>query len=63
MQILGIDPESADKPLDLSELGEGARNLILIALLKSFAKNFKCDGGIMNGILALEEPELFLHPH
>ncbi|ENA1802906.1 AAA family ATPase [Flavobacterium psychrophilum] len=62
MQILGIDPESADKPLDLSELGEGARNLILIALLKSFAKNFKSIDGIMNGILALEEPELFLHP-
>jgi putative ATP-dependent endonuclease of OLD family len=62
MQILGIDPESADKPLDLSELGEGARNLILIALLKSFAKNFKSVDGVMNGILALEEPELFLHP-
>lgn len=62
MQILGIDPDSADKPLDLSELGEGARNLILIALLKSFAKNFKSEGGLMNGILALEEPELFLHP-
>jgi putative ATP-dependent endonuclease of OLD family len=62
MQILGIDPDSADKPLDLSELGEGARNLILIALLKSFAKNFKSTDGVMNGILALEEPELFLHP-
>lgn len=62
MQILGIDPESADKPMDLSELGEGARNLILIALLKSFAKNFKNDDGILSGILALEEPELFLHP-
>jgi putative ATP-dependent endonuclease of OLD family len=62
MQILGVDPESKDKPLDLSELGEGARNLILIALLKSFAKNFKGLDGVMNGILALEEPELFLHP-
>lgn len=62
MQILGIDPESADKPMDLSELGEGARNLILIALLKSFAKNFKTVDGVLNGILALEEPELFLHP-
>jgi putative ATP-dependent endonuclease of OLD family len=62
MQIMGIDPDFADKPLDLSELGEGARNLILIALLKSFAKNFKNNGGESNGILALEEPELFLHP-
>lgn len=62
MQILGIDPQFSDKPLDLSELGEGARNLILIALLKSFAKNFKNQGDELNGILALEEPELFLHP-
>ncbi|MCL9981127.1 MAG: AAA family ATPase [Bacteroidia bacterium] len=62
MQIMGIDPQFADKPLDLSELGEGARNLILIALLKSFAKNFKNHGGALSGILALEEPELFLHP-
>jgi putative ATP-dependent endonuclease of OLD family len=62
MQILGIDPQFSDKPLDLSELGEGARNLILIALLKSFAKNFKNNGGALSGILALEEPELFLHP-
>jgi putative ATP-dependent endonuclease of the OLD family len=45
--------------LDLSELGEGARNLILIALLKSFAKNFKNHGGALSGILALEEPEVF----
>lgn len=62
MQILGINPEERDKPLDLTELGEGARNLILIALLKSFAKNFKSSNGELNGILALEEPELFLHP-
>ncbi|MEQ9220238.1 MAG: AAA family ATPase [Cyclobacteriaceae bacterium] len=62
MQIMGIDPQFSDKPLDLSELGEGARNLILIALLKSFAKNFKNVGGVVSGILALEEPELFLHP-
>ncbi|MFN7421296.1 MAG: ATP-dependent nuclease, partial [Flavobacterium sp.] len=54
MQILGIDPDFDDKPLDLSELGEGARNLILIALLKSFAKNFKAIDGEFNGILALE---------
>lgn len=62
MQIMGIDPQFPNKPLDLSELGEGSRNLILIALLKSFAKTFKNTGGALNGILALEEPELFLHP-
>jgi putative ATP-dependent endonuclease of OLD family len=61
MQILAHDPNQSDKPIDVDELGEGARNMILIALLRSYAKNFK-NGGEVNGILALEEPELFLHP-
>lgn len=61
MQILALDPNQSDKPIDVDELGEGARNMILIALLRSYAKNFKNSGEI-NGILALEEPELFLHP-
>lgn len=60
MQILAFDPNQSDKPIDVDELGEGARNMILIALLRSYAQNFK-NGGL-NGILALEEPELFLHP-
>jgi putative ATP-dependent endonuclease of the OLD family len=62
MQILGIAPEYSDKPLDLSELGEGARNFILLSLLRSFAENFKFSGNEIHGLLALEEPELFLHP-
>lgn len=61
MQILAHDPNQSDKPIDVDELGEGARNMILIALLRSYAKNFK-NCGEVNGILALEEPELFLHP-
>lgn len=61
MQILALDPNQSDKPIDVDELGEGARNMILIALLRSYAQNFKNSGGV-NGILALEEPELFLHP-
>jgi len=61
MQILAVDPNQSDKPIDVDELGEGARNMILIALLRSYAKNFK-NGGEVSGILALEEPELFLHP-
>lgn len=62
MQIMGTDPAFTDVPVDLNELGEGARNLILISLLQSFAKNFKGTDGSLSGILALEEPELFLHP-
>src|SRR5690606_14720699 len=61
MQILALDPNQSDKPIDVDELGEGARNMILIALLRSYAQNFKNSGGV-NGVLALEEPELFLHP-
>src|SRR5690606_24485951 len=61
MQILANDPNQSDKPIDVDELGEGARNMILIALLRSYAKNFKHSGEV-SGLLALEEPELFLHP-
>lgn len=59
MQILATDPNLNDAQIDLTELGEGARNMVLIALLRSYAKNLK---GGSSGILALEEPELYLHP-
>jgi len=62
MQILALDKDQSEQPIDLGELGEGAKNLILIALLKSFAKNFKNNGNEVSGLLALEEPELYLHP-
>jgi len=62
LQILAKDPSIKDKVVDLEELGEGARNLILLSLLRSYAKNFKGTDEL-TGILALEEPELFLHPH
>lgn len=62
MQILASDSSSPDRGLDLSELGEGSRNVILLALLRSYAKNFRQHEDSPDGILALEEPELFLHP-
>jgi putative ATP-dependent endonuclease of the OLD family len=61
MQILALDQDQDDCPIDVDELGEGARNIILISLLRSYAKNLKAQGE-HSGILALEEPELFLHP-
>lgn len=61
MQILALDEDQDDCPIDVDELGEGARNIILISLLRSYAKNLKAQGE-HSGILALEEPELFLHP-
>jgi len=41
-----------------SESGQGMRNLILLALFRTYAKVFKYDA-----IIAIEEPEIFLHPH
>jgi putative ATP-dependent endonuclease of OLD family len=41
-----------------SESGQGMRNLILLALFRAYAKVFKDDA-----IIAIEEPEIFLHPH
>jgi putative ATP-dependent endonuclease of the OLD family len=62
MQILATDEDNGGNVIDVNELGEGARNLILISLLRSYAKNLKSTGEDLSGILALEEPELFLHP-
>lgn len=62
MQILATDPNQSDEPLDLGELGEGSRNTVLIALLRSYAINFRNTPEGISGILALEEPEIFLHP-
>lgn len=43
---------------DPSEAGQGMRNLILLALFRAYAKVFKDDA-----IVAVEEPEIYLHPH
>lgn len=45
--------------IDVDELGEGNKSLLLFALLRSYAKNFKQNA---TGILAVEEPEIYLHP-
>lgn len=47
-----------ENDLDLEELGDGAKNLVILALLRSYAKNFRN----ASGILAVEEPEIYLHP-
>jgi putative ATP-dependent endonuclease of the OLD family len=41
-----------------SEAGSGMRNLIVMALFRAYAKAFRGDA-----IFAIEEPEIFLHPH
>jgi putative ATP-dependent endonuclease of OLD family len=44
--------------VSLAEAGQGMRNLALLALFRAYAKVFRSDG-----IIAVEEPELYLHPH
>lgn len=41
-----------------AEAGQGMRNLILLALFRTYAQVFKD-----NAIIAVEEPEIYLHPH
>ena len=53
-KILGDDYD-----IDIEELGEGSRNLIILSLLRSYAKNFKQEA---QGLLIIEEPEIYMHP-
>lgn len=45
--------------IDPVELWEGNKSLMLFALIRSYAKNFKQEA---TGLLAIEEPEIYLHP-
>lgn len=60
INILANDASvDSDFNIDIEELGEGNKSLILFSLLRSYAKNFKQEA---TGILAIEEPEVYLHP-
>jgi putative ATP-dependent endonuclease of the OLD family len=41
-----------------SDVGQGVRNLVVLSLFRSYAKVFRGDA-----IIAVEEPETYLHPH
>jgi putative ATP-dependent endonuclease of the OLD family len=41
-----------------ADAGQGMKNLVLLALFRTYAKVFRDDG-----IIAIEEPEIYLHPH
>ncbi len=47
-----------DEPYNPALSGQGMRNLILLALFRAYAKVFREDA-----LMAIEEPEIFLHPH
>jgi len=47
-----------DATKSLHETGSGLRNLLVLALFRAFGQTFRSDA-----IVAIEEPELYLHPH
>lgn len=47
-----------DREKNPAEIGSGMRNLIVLALFRAYAETFRG-----NAIIAIEEPEIFLHPH
>lgn len=60
LNILANDSSIDDQfNIDVDELGEWNKSLLLFALIRSYAKNFKQDAC---WILAIEEPEIYLHP-
>ncbi|MEK7112971.1 MAG: AAA family ATPase [Patescibacteria group bacterium] len=60
INILANDSSINDKyDIDVEELGDGNKSLMLFALIRSYAKNFKKEA---QGLLAIEEPEIYLHP-
>lgn len=62
MHVVAEDPNQGSSGLDLAELGEGSRNTVLLALMRSYALHMRGSGESVQGVLAIEEPELFLHP-
>lgn len=60
LNILANDTSiNSEYDIDTAELGDGNKSLLLFSLIRSYAKNFKTDAV---GILAIEEPEIYLHP-
>jgi len=47
-----------EKDFNVTDLGSGLQNLILLAIFRTYAKIMKS-----RAVMAIEEPEIFLHPH
>ena len=47
-----------EKDFNVADLGSGLQNLILLAIFRTYARTMKS-----RAVLAIEEPEIFLHPH
>ena len=47
-----------EKEFNVTELGSGLQNLILLSIFRTYAKIMKS-----RSVIAIEEPEIYLHPH
>jgi len=55
---LSLIPRDNGKEIDLSQLGDGLKTILLLSYFKAYAEAFK-----NSSVLMIEEPEIYLHPH
>lgn len=55
---LSLIPRDNGRDIDLLQLGDGMKTILLISYFKAYAEAFK-----NSSILMIEEPEIYLHPH
>ncbi len=56
-KTLQLIPKELGEIKEISQLGDGTKNMILLALFRAYAKTFPG-----TSIIAIEEPEIYLHP-
>lgn len=54
---LSLIPKDGGKEIDLDQLGDGLKTILLLSYFKAYAEAFK-----NSSILMIEEPEIYLHP-
>jgi len=55
---LNIIPADEGREVDLEQLGDGFRTLLLLSYFKAYAEAFR-----NSSVIIIEEPEIYLHPH
>jgi putative ATP-dependent endonuclease of OLD family len=55
---LNIIPEDEGREVDLNQLGDGFKTLLLLSYFKAYAEAFR-----NSSVIIIEEPEIYLHPH
>lgn len=55
---LSLIPRDDGKEIELSQLGDGLKTILMLSYFKAYAEAFK-----NSSVLMIEEPEIYLHPH